>query len=110
MNRDLGYLKLLVAKAGEAQSFVKDYTEEQFLNDNKTQAAVIMKLVVIGEVSKKVSEDCKNKIDLSWKEIAGFRDMAIHDYIKLSLKVIWATVHGPLNELTSKITTYFTSN
>ena len=106
MNKDLGYLKLLIEKAKEAQSFVKGFDEAQFLGDNRTQAAVIMKLAVIGEISKKVSDETKEKINLPWKEISGFRDMAIHDYIVLSLKVVWATVHESLDELISKIEKY----
>ena len=103
MDKDIGYLQLILEKAKEAQEFVSGYTKEKFLEDNKTQSAVIMKLAVNGEISKKISPETKSRIDLPWKEISGFGNMAIHDYMQLSLKIIWTTIHKSLNDLVSKI-------
>jgi uncharacterized protein with HEPN domain len=93
-------------KAKEAQGFVADLTEGQFLEDNKTQSAVILKLAIIGEIAKKISPEAKDIIDLPWKEIAGFRNMAIHEYLQLSLTIIWATTQRPLSDLIAKIDAY----
>ena len=41
--------------------------------------------MLIGESAKKLSEETRKKIDLPWKQIIGFRHMAIHDYINLKL-------------------------
>jgi len=93
-------------KAKEAQGFVAGFTVDQFLADNKTQSAVILKLAVIGEVAKKISIEAKQAIDLPWKEIAGFRDMAIHEYLQLSLTIIWTTAQQPLSDLITKTDAY----
>ena len=106
MDKDLGYLQFMRDKAIEAQGFVAGFSEEQFLTDNKTQSAVILKLAIIGEVAKKISIEAKATIDLPWKEIAGFRDMAIHEYLQLSLTIIWATTKQPLSKLITKIDSY----
>jgi len=57
-----------------------------FLVDEKTQSAVIMQLIVIGELVKKLPESVKTQIDLPWKPIAGFRDLAVHEYFELELE------------------------
>lgn len=57
-------------------------------------------------VSKKISPETKQAIDLPWREIAGFRDMAIHEYLQLSLKIIWPTTHQPLTDLITKVEDY----
>ena len=106
MNKDVGYLEFMRDKAGEAQGFVTGLSEEQFLSDNKTQSAVILKLAIIGEIAKKISPDAKDIIDLPWKEIAGFRDMAIHEYLQLGLTIIWATTQQSLSVLITKIDAY----
>lgn len=62
------------------------------MKDSKTQSAVIMQLTVIGELVKKVSTKTKESSDIPWKEIAGFRDRAIHHYFGMDLNVIWDTV------------------
>ena|SRR5258708_2551163 len=100
MNKDIGYLEFMCYKAKEAQGFVAG------LSEHKTQSAVILKLAIIGEIAKKISPQAKEAIDLPWKEIAGFRDMAIHEYLQLSLPIIWATTQQPLSDLIAKIDSY----
>ena len=56
------------------------------------QSAVILQLMLIGEVSKKISEETKAQIQLPWKQIIGFRDRAIHNYFNVNLNVVWDTV------------------
>lgn len=43
-----------------------------------------------------MSEETKSRIDLPWKDIAGFRDRAIHDYYSIDLDVVWRTVTDDL--------------
>jgi len=106
MNKDIGYLEFIRDKANEALGFVDGLSEDQFLADNKTQSAVILKLAIIGEIAKKISPEAKQMIDLPWKEIAGFRDMAIHEYLQLSLTIIWFTTQRALSDLVNKIESY----
>jgi len=56
-----------------------------FLQDRKTQSAVILQLALIGEFAKRVSAPVRASIDIPWKAIAGFRDRAIHDYFQIDL-------------------------
>ena len=59
MNKDVGYLEFMRDKAKEARGFVSGLSEDQFLSDNKTQSAVILKLAIIGEIAKKISPEAK---------------------------------------------------
>ncbi len=47
---------------------------DAFLNDEKTQSAVIMQLALIGELAKRVSDPTKALIAVPSRAIAGFRD------------------------------------
>lgn len=60
-------------------------------------------MTLIGEISKKVSETTKDKLDLPWKEIIGFRDMAIHDYFRVNLNIVWDTLTEDIPKLKEKI-------
>jgi uncharacterized protein with HEPN domain len=62
--------------------------------------------MLIGEAAKRLSEDTKSKIDLPWKRITGFRDVAIHDYTDLDLEDVWDTVNKDISELKAKILEY----
>lgn len=78
-------LELLKQATAKVADFTAGYDLKRFLADQRTQSAVIMQLVVIGELSKKLPDDMKSKIDLPWKQIAGFRDLAVHEYFELDL-------------------------
>lgn len=84
-------LALVAGAAGKIAEYIKDYDFEKFSTDSKTQSAVIMQLVVIGELSKKIPEEIKEVIDLPWKLMAGFRDFAVHEYFELDLEQVWDT-------------------
>ncbi|MBW1683091.1 MAG: DUF86 domain-containing protein, partial [Deltaproteobacteria bacterium] len=55
--------------------------ERMFLEDPKTQDAVIRNFEIIGEAAKRIPEDYRQKYpDIPWRLMAGFRDVLIHCY------------------------------
>ena len=55
--------------------------------------------MLIGEMAKKLSNQTKMSLKLPWREIAGFRDRAIHDYYEMDLDIIWDTVQEDIPAL-----------
>jgi len=86
------YIEQMLDSVAKIEAFTRDMNKENFMKDAKTQSAVIMQLTVIGELVKKVSQNTKDLSKIPWKEIAGFRDRAIHHYFGMDLNVIWDTV------------------
>jgi uncharacterized protein with HEPN domain len=75
-------------------------TEAKFLNDEITQSAVIRELEVIGEASKRISEDFKSSnTAIPWKLMAGMRDVLIHDYEGVDALLIWDTIQNDIPRL-----------
>ena len=82
-------------------------TQEQFLKDSKTQAVVLMELVVIGEAVKGLSNDFKTASpDNPWKRVAGMRDRLIRDYRNWDLEEIWRTIQERVPELVQTLEKY----
>ena len=86
-------------------SKIEQYTHglsyEEFVDDTKTQDAIIRNLEVIGEASKQISYDIKGKYQsIPWKMIAGTRDRLIHGYFGVNIDIVWeiATVDVPVLE------------
>ena len=75
----------------------------RFQKIKKPKARSLCKLALIGELAKRVSESAKQIIDLPWKDIAGFRDRAIHDYYEIDLEVAWGTIATDLDVLEAKL-------
>jgi uncharacterized protein with HEPN domain len=77
---------------------------DEFKKDEKTQFALIRVLEIIGEASKKVPDEIKNKSkNIPWREISGMRDLLIHDYFGVNIQVVWETAKKDLPELKEKI-------
>lgn len=61
-----------------------------FLQDYKTQDAVIRNIEILGEAAKLLSDETKKKYsNLPWKDIAGTRDKLIHDYFGVNIDIVW---------------------
>jgi len=87
---------------------IKNYTigidENEFLKNQLIQDAVIRNFEIIGEATKHLSSEFKEKYtEIEWKKIAGMRDKLIHDYIGVDLWAVWGVVDSILPELDSHI-------
>lgn len=104
MNRDESYLKALLREIDSIPSLMKGYNKERFLKSEKTQKAVCMTLLNIGELVKALSNELKsNNPTVSWRQIAGLRDLAAHKYHSLNMERIWITVKEDLPILRREI-------
>lgn len=74
--------------------------KDAFLEDRKTQDAVVRNLEVIGEAAKNISESLRaTHPDIPWKRIAGMRDKMIHAYFGVDVRLVWEVVERDLPAL-----------
>jgi Uncharacterized conserved protein len=86
------------------QMYVDGLGYQDFINDLKTQDAVIRALEILGEASKRMSPSIKSQFpDIPWKLMAGMRDKLIHEYFGVNLDVVWEVVTNSLPALFSQI-------
>jgi len=86
------YLQDMLEATDKVASFVHGMTTEQFLEDDKTQYAVVRGLEIIGEAAKKIPESFKTENrQIPWREVAGMRDKLVHDYFGVNAEVVWKT-------------------
>jgi uncharacterized protein with HEPN domain len=100
LKSDSAYLEHILDRANKIILFIEGMSEVQFLKDEKTQSAVIRELEVIGEASKRISEDFKNSNStIPWKLMSGMRDVLIHDYEGVDAIIIWDTIQNDIPKL-----------
>ena len=99
MKTDLVYLEKILDAAGQIETYTHGFSLSRFKVDRKTQSAVVLQLILIGEEAKKLSAKTKKNIMLPWKEITGFRNKAVHEYFNLDLLVVWRTVKQDIPEV-----------
>ncbi len=89
----LDYINDILDGMIKAQEFVQGMSYEEFLQEVKTQFAVVRAIEIIGEATKNIPNSVRKKYpQIPWREIAGIRDKIVHEYFGLNLKVIWRTV------------------
>ena len=94
------YLKDILSAFESIQKFVEGMSFEDFKADDKTSSAVIRKFEIIGEATKKISEEIRQKYpQIPWKEMAGMRDRLIHFYIGVDYQLIWETIEKRIPEV-----------
>jgi uncharacterized protein with HEPN domain len=74
--------------------------EEDFYKNETLQRAFTRCLEIIGEASKRVNSDYRNKYSvIPWKEMAGMRDKIIHYYEGVDFAIVWFTIKNRIPEL-----------
>lgn len=97
------YIEQILDSIRKIKKYTKSIDVKKFIANEEKQSAVIMQLILIGEISKKLSADYKAKIKLPWKQIAGFRDRAVHKYFSLDLTETWQTIRQDLPDMEAKL-------
>lgn len=84
------------------QTQMKGITKEQFADSELMQGFVERKLEIIGEETKRIPDDFKkDHPNIPWKDMAGMRDILIHQYTEVDGDIVWKTIIqkiGPLKE------------
>lgn len=105
MPRDDAALLDIVRHAREVLAFLEDSTFESFLADTRLQAAVMYKLVVIGEASRRLSLAFRTDIrDVPWVKIGNLRNVIVHEYHGVDMKKIWGIALVDLPALVDRLT------
>lgn len=106
-NRLSDYLDHMQQAAADACSFVEGLSKAEFLADKRTQQAVILNLVIIGEAATKLLSDHAVFLDrhkhVPWRSMKGMRNRIAHGYFDINLAVVWETVQTALPELLSNL-------
>ncbi|MBE0436187.1 MAG: DUF86 domain-containing protein [Methylomicrobium sp.] len=106
-NRLPDYLDHMQQAAMDACSFVEGLTKDDFLVDKRTQQAVIMSLIILGEAATKVmdsyAEFTQAHPEVPWRSMRGMRNRIAHGYFDINLQVVWDTVQTALPELLERL-------
>lgn len=105
--RILDYLNHMLDAIHLIQSYLQGLTKEEFIQDKRTQQAIILNLLTLGEAVShiiRISPDFPELYPhLPWKSIRGMRNRMAHGYFDIDLNIVWDTTQLSLPELELKI-------
>ena len=106
-NRLIDYLEHMQQAAMDACAFVQGMAREDFQQDKRTQQAVIMSLIILGEAATKVmdshAEFAQEHPQVPWRNMRGMRNRIAHGYFDINLDVVWETVQEWLPALLKQL-------
>ena len=90
-----------------AIAHVEGLEKAEFHRDIKTQQAVAMNLIIIGEAATALMqadpEFTARHSELHWKNIRGMRNRIAHGYFEIDMDIVWETVQAALPELLTQL-------
>lgn len=87
------FLEDIQSASEKAMAFLGSMSLEAFAGDEKTVFAVVRALEIVGEATKHIPQEVRDRHpDVPWRAMAGIRDKLIHDYVSVSLEIVWKTV------------------
>lgn len=107
VNRLEDYLGHMLEAARLALSYVADLDKKAFLEDKRTQQAVILNIVVLGEAATKIGNEYPDFIAqhpfIPWKNMKGMRNRIAHGYFDIDLEIVRTTVQTALPPLIEQL-------
>ena len=98
------YLDDILEAIDRIGQYINEMTLKEFDRDNAIQDAVVRRLEIIGEAVKHLpAAVTKSQPQVPWKQIAGMRDILIHEYAGVSVQTVWKTVTENLEPLEKAI-------
>ncbi len=101
---DLERLTHIVDAINRIKRFTEKMPVEEFLKDEVTQFAVVKNFEIIGEAAYHVSDETKKIYhEIEWEKVMAFRHFLVHEYYRVSMKIVWNTRSSKIDMLRDQI-------
>ena len=108
LNRLPDYIDQMLEAIHLAASYVEGINKVDFVEDKRTQQAVVLNLIVIGEIATKILRDypdfSSQHAHIAWASMKGMRNRIAHSYYDINLDTVWETIQTALPALGSDLT------
>lgn len=97
----------MIEATGLAGVFVEGMSFEDFLADKRTQQAVLMNLIIVGEAATRLMSSepafVAGHPGVPWTGMKGMRNRVAHGYFEINLQMVWDTVQDELPKLHAQL-------
>jgi uncharacterized protein with HEPN domain len=97
MSRDRESVLDITEAVRKILAYTAGVTLAEFLANDEKQDAVLRRILVVGEATKRLSSEFRQRYpEIPWRDIAGIRDIIVHDYNRVDAETIWDVVQNDL--------------
>lgn len=101
------WIEQMSEAAGCACGYIDGLDFNAFEDDKRTQQAVVLNLLLIGELASRIGEMAPSFVaahpEIPWAAMRGMRNRIAHGYFELDIKVVWDTVCSAVPELAKQL-------
>lgn len=106
MQRDKQALMDIAIAIQQTLLYAQDINRDNLQENDEKQAAILYRPIVIGEATKRLSNEFREQYPMiPWRQMAGLRDVVIHDYDELDFDILWNVIHINLPDILPEIQT-----
>lgn len=99
-SRAFDYLDHMLEAVRLALAYVEGLDKSEFDADRRTQQAVVMNLMVIGEAASRLAERhpefVRTHPHVPWNSMRGMRNRLAHGYFDINMEIVWQTLQRDL--------------
>ena len=99
----------MLQSARLACSYVEGMSRADFPADTRTQQAVVMNMIIIGEAAARLllehTEFTQAHADIPWRGMKSMRNRIAHGYFEVDFRIVWDTVQTSLPDLIARLET-----
>jgi uncharacterized protein with HEPN domain len=107
MLRVSDYLEHIIEAIDRIGRYVDDMIEVDFLEDEKTQDAVVRNFEIIGEAARNIARHhpafAAAHPEVPWDVMYTMRNRVAHGYFKVDYEIVWRTIHSDLPALRAQV-------
>lgn len=98
------FLEHILENIEKIENGINGMTKVEFFMDVDTQDATLRRLEVIGEAVRNLPDSFRKKHPkIPWKKIAGMRDILIHEYFGVDMRLVWKIANKDVSKLKKQI-------
>jgi len=98
------FLQDMLDIIGKIGQYTSGMSFHDFLQDSRTQDAVVRNLEVLGEAARRIPPDIQERYpEIPWAQIVGMRNRLAHGYFLVDYGIVWEIVQNELSPLREKL-------
>jgi uncharacterized protein with HEPN domain len=100
MSRDPESLIDILTAIRRILRYTEGISRNDLENNDEKISAVLYQITILGEATKRLSLPFRQQHpEIPWREMAGMRDVIVHEYDQLDFEIIWDVIHNKLPAL-----------